>query len=345
MLLGSAPVGAIPVGAKPGFTITPAFLSGAALTVGSGKAKALSIQSIGGEALTVGSAKALAKALSSSISARAFLGSSGQSLIRLHSHSGASGLLTPQASAKALVRIPVFIGGRAFLTAVASGSLVVTGSSLPIFPILPPLAWPVHKKPIMASRATTAVTGRETQLAAAAYPRWAFILTYGGSSWLRDQTQNIVPDPTKLGLTEFEQLTALFIYCKGAYGEFYYEDPDDNSRAAAPIGIGNGSATSFPIYVPWGFGPFSPSFFYPVGGINTIENVYFNGIVQPTSAYGLDITRTQMTFSVPPGLGTVITSDFHFYFRCRFLDDHLDFTQWAKNLWECQEVRFESVKP
>jgi uncharacterized protein (TIGR02217 family) len=275
----------------------------------------------------------------------AALNTSAYTKLRLKAFAKATGLIATQAHGSALLRTPIYLSGRALVGAIASGSAALTGSALPIYPVLRPLAWPVHKKPIMASRVTTAITGRETQLAGAAYPRWAFTLTYGGSSWLRDQTQNILPDPTKLGLTEFEQLSALYIYCKGPYGEFYFEDPDDNSRLGAPIAVGNGSTTSFPIYVPWGFGPFSPSFYYPVGGINTIDTVYINGVVQPTSAYQLDFTRTQLIFTVPPVAGAVITSDFHFYFRCRFLDDHLDFSQWAQNLWECAEVRFESIKP
>ena len=229
---------------------------------------------------------------------------------------------------------------------VGSGPLsFIPPITLPIFPVLPPLAWSVHKKPILASRVTTAATGRETQLAAAAFPRWAFTLTYGGSSWLRDQTQNITPDPTKLGFIEFEQLSALFIYVQGSYGEFYYDDPDDDSRLAAPIAQGDGTTTEFPVYVPWGFGPFSPSFYYPVGGISSIDAVYFDGVALPVDNYSLDDTRTQLTFLSAPPAGTIISADFHFYFRCRFLDDHLDFVQWAQNLWECAEVRFESVKP
>jgi hypothetical protein len=37
--------------------------------------------------------------------------------------------------------------------------------------------------------------------------------------------------------------------------------------------------------------------------------------------------------------------DLHFYFRCRFLEDHLDFSQILLNRWEAKEVKFESVKP
>jgi len=218
-------------------------------------------------------------------------------------------------------------------------------SPTPVFPVLPPLAWPVHKKPLLASRATKAATGRSTKLACAVFPRWAFTLTYGGNSWLRDQTQNIVPDPTLSGYTELEQLSGLFLACRGSYGEFYYNDPDDDSRLAQLVATANGTSTTYPLYYSWGSGPFTPAFYAPVGGINTIDAVYFNGVAQSPSDYTTDATNTQLVFASAPTAGVVITADFHFYFRCRFLDDTMVFSQFAKNKWEVKEVRFESVKP
>ena len=218
-------------------------------------------------------------------------------------------------------------------------------SPTPIFPILAPLAWSVHKKPIMASRTTTAATGRGTQFACAAYPRWAFQLSYGGNSWLRDQTQNIVVDATQGGLTELELISGLYLACRGSFGEFYYSDPDDFSRLNQPVGTGNGTQTTFQLFYTWGTGPFTPALTIPVTGIQAINAVYFNGIVQSTSSYGVDPTNTQLVFASPPANGVVITADFEFYFRCRFLDDNMKFEQWASNLWDLKEVNFESVKP
>jgi hypothetical protein len=216
----------------------------------------------------------------------------------------------------------------------------------PIFPVLPPLTWSVHKKPLASSRTTTAVTGRSVLLATAAFPRWAFTLSYGGgASWLRDQTQNITPDPTLAGFNELSQLIGLYVSCIGSYGEFYYDDPDDDSRLGAIVGAGNGVQTVFQTYVPWGSGPFTPPFYFPCGGINLIGDVYFNGVAQSASLYTIDETNTQLVFTTPPGNGVVITMDFSFYYRCRFVDDDLSTSEWAQNLWDTKEVRFESVKP
>lgn len=216
----------------------------------------------------------------------------------------------------------------------------------PIFPVLPPLTWSVHKKPIMASRVSIGASGRECQLACAAYPRWAFILSYGGgNSWLREQTQNSVVYSPLAGYTELEQLTGLFLACLGSYGEFYYVDPDDNSRLSQAVGTGDGATTTFPLYYTWGNGPFTPSLTIPVGGIQTINAVYFNGTVQSAAGYSLDSTKTKVVFTVAPTTGVVITIDFQFFFRCRFLDDTLDLLQFSINRWDVKEVRFESVKP
>ena len=111
------------------------------------------------------------------------------------------------------------------------------------------------------------------------------------------------------------------------------------------VGVGDGATTTFPLFYSWGSGPFVPPLTIPVGGINTIDAVYFNGTLQSSGIYALDSTRTKLVFTSAPAAGTVITADFHFYFRCRFLDDTLNFGQFERNKWEMKEIRFESVKP
>ena len=162
---------------------------------------------------------------------------------------------------------------------------------------------------------------------------------------MREQTQNIVVDTALAGKVELEQLSGLFLACRGSYGEFYYTDPDDSSRSAQLVGYGDTATTTFPLFFSWGSGPFTPAFRSPVGGISFLDAVYFNGVVQSPSLYTLDATNTQIVFSPAPGRGISITADFHFYYRCRWADDNLDFSEWGLNLWENKETRFESVKP
>ena len=223
-------------------------------------------------------------------------------------------------------------------------------SPTPVFPTLAPLAWSRNKKPMMASKTWTSASGREVQIARAVFPTWKFTLVYGGDSWLRDQTQNIVPYLPLTGKTEFEHLCGLYLQCLGPYGEFYYQDPDDNSRLNQSAGIGDGLTTNFPLTFTWGQGPFNPPMALPVQGLISIDNVYFNGgsPISP-SLYTIDASNTELQFYTAPGLypalGPTITADFHFYFRCRFDEDKQEYEEWALNLWENKTVKFQSVKP
>lgn len=216
----------------------------------------------------------------------------------------------------------------------------------PLFPFVPTRGWSVFKKIISSSRVTIGATGRECQLATAVFPRWAFTLTYGGDSWLRDETQNIVMDPTLVGFTELQQISSLFLACRGSYGEFFFIDPDDNSRANQFVGFTDGISATYTPVIGWGTGPFTPSFFSPVQGIDTIGAVYFDGVIQPGITFNLDDTRTQISFPTLIGRpGITVTADLSFYYRCRFLEDNQKYSQFAQNLWEAKEIRFESVKP
>src|SRR5579863_562078 len=216
----------------------------------------------------------------------------------------------------------------------------------PIFPALPSQAWSVHKQPLFKTNTNVAISGREYQIARQVIPRWEFTLSYGGEAWLRDQTQNNPIYGPLAGFRELEQIAGLFLACLGSYGEFYYIDPDDNSRLDQNTYPGPGAGiTTFLCLFNWGTGPFTPAAFYPVSGIQILDAVYINGVAQSPSTYSLDSTRTQIVFTSAPSSGVDITADFHFYFRCRFLADVEEFSQWAKNLWELKELKFQSVKP
>lgn len=217
-------------------------------------------------------------------------------------------------------------------------------SPTPIFPQLPSQAWSVHKEPSYLTDMGVAVSGRSYRLARSVTPRWEFTLTYGGDAWLRDQTQNINPWSPLAGFTELEQIGGLFLGCLGSYGEFYFTDPDDNSRSNQFVGVTAGGNQLYTIYFSWGTGPFTPPLFFPVTGIQSLDAVYFNGVLQSPSAYSLDSSKTILVLTSEPPDGITITADFHFYFRCHFLNDMEEFNQWAKNLWESKSLKFQSVK-
>ena len=217
----------------------------------------------------------------------------------------------------------------------------------PIFPALPVVGFPVRKSPIFTAWEHKSVSGMQYQTARQIYPNWDFQLQYGDSAWLREQTQNNPIYTANSPFREFEAISQLFLSCLGSYGEFWYDDPEDNSRAGQVIGLGDGSTTIFRIMRTWGFGPLAR--LEPVGGVSLGQpiTVYFNNVSQSSSLYTItnDLTGSHLNFSSAPGAGVVITMDFSFYFRCRWKDDNQQYDQWATNLWQYGHCEFRSVKP
>ena len=218
----------------------------------------------------------------------------------------------------------------------------------PIFPALNPLAFPIHKKPTFSAWEHKSVSGAQYQTARQAYPNWEFELQYAEDSWLREQTQNnpiYVPNSPNV---ELETISQLFLSCYGSYGEFWYSDPEDNSRSGQFIYTGDGSTTVFRVIRTWGFEPFARV--EPVGGINIYDPalaVYLDGVSQPYSTFTVtnDLTGTHLNFNSAPALGVTITMDFSYYYRCQWKEDMQQYNQWAYNLWQLRKAEFRSVKP
>jgi len=214
----------------------------------------------------------------------------------------------------------------------------------PVFPVLPPQAYAQHKKPFYKTGTVTNISGQPMKWNRMVYPDWEFTLNFGNdSSWLRDQTQNITAYQPLLGYTEFQQLSGLFVMCLGSYGEFYYSDVDDSSRSNQPQGSTITGQRAYRLFYQWGNGPFRPPLSLPVPGINVLDAVYLDGVVQ--SGVTIDPSRQFFILDTAPAGGKVITADFSFYYRCRFLDDLEEYEMWAYNLTQNNELKFKTVKP
>lgn len=212
-------------------------------------------------------------------------------------------------------------------------------------PVLPTLnGFSVHKKPTVQANVQEMVLGNELTFAFQAFPLWEFELTY---EVLRTQTENWnASDEDLSGLTEFEQIAAVFAACRGQYGRFYYDDPTDNSRLGQFIANGDGFTTSFRVVRSWGGG--NLELLEPVGGVNTNKSfvLYQNGIPQAPGAYGISVDKTMVNclggYIPPPGV--TLTMDFYFFYLCRFLEDLADFEEFLSNRWGVKSFKFRSVK-
>lgn len=216
----------------------------------------------------------------------------------------------------------------------------------PLFPELAVQGWSFHKIPSFTSTSTKATTGREVQLIRSVYPRWEFTISYSGDSWLREQTQNITPYAPLAGKVELEQVSGLFVQCLGDYGEFYFNDPADNSRTGSLTGfMPVNSVATIPLFFQWGDGPYNPPMMLPVQGIASIDKVVVGPSILTSGRYSVDATNTQIVIDATGLPGGNVVVDFHFYYRCRFLASFDEYEEWAANLWQNKELKFQSVKP
>jgi uncharacterized protein (TIGR02217 family) len=203
-----------------------------------------------------------------------------------------------------------------------------------IFPSLPGLTWNVVKAPTFQTRIQRAVSGRELRALDYPYPLWQFTL---GFEFLRD---NPAAD-----YDELRTLLGFYMLCQGAFGTFLFQDPSDYQATGQAIGTGNAAQTLFQLVRAIGAALPGGGFAEPILAPNLVSAVYLNGVVQSPAAYSVDPNTGLVSFTAPPGNGAVVSADFSFYFRCRFIDDSYDFENFMYRLWQLKKLTFISVRP
>jgi uncharacterized protein (TIGR02217 family) len=202
-----------------------------------------------------------------------------------------------------------------------------------VFPALPGLAWSVTKAPIFQTRIQRAVSGRELRALDYPYPLWQFTLVFA-----------VLRDNPAAGFDELRTLLGFYMSCQGAYGEFMFQDPSDYQVADQYLGTGNSSINIFQLQRTMGAALPSGGFVEPIVAPNLVDAVYFDGVIQSPSGYSVDPDTGLLTFVIPPSTGLVITADFSYWFRCRFVDDSYDFENFMYRLWQLKKLTFISVR-
>jgi len=202
-----------------------------------------------------------------------------------------------------------------------------------IFPALAGLAWSVTNTPTFQTRIQRAVSGRELRVLDYPYPLWQFALIY---DFLRDEPA--------AGFDELRTLLGFFMLCQGAFGTFLFQDPTDCQVTGQQIGIGNASTTVFQLQRAMGTALPGGGFLEPIVAPKLVNAIYFDGITQDPASYSVDPNTGVVTFGTAPGSGLIITADFSYYFRCRFIDDRYDFENFMYRLWQLKKLTFISVR-
>ena len=202
-----------------------------------------------------------------------------------------------------------------------------------IFPALPGLAWSVTKSPTFQTRIQRAVSGRELRALDYPYPLWQFTLVF---DFLRDNPA--------AGLDELRTLMGFFMLCQGAFGTFLFQDPSDDRVSGQQIGTGDTLRTVFQLQRTMGETLPGGGFLEPILAPKVVSAVYFNGIIQDPAGYSVDSMTGLVTFNAAPGSGLIITADYSYYFRCRFVDDSYAFENFMFQLWQLKKLTFISVR-
>lgn len=198
-----------------------------------------------------------------------------------------------------------------------------------IFPTvsLKGLTFSSFKTPTGARRFQRAITGRELVISDYANPIWNFKLTF---SFLRDY-------PVGLIASEMRLLMNFYNYMILSADTFLFLDRDDFEVTDEPIGTGDGETTQFQLVRRLYAGGFAEDIIAP----REVTEVTLAGV--PTEDYTINTNTGIIMFDAAPGIGVAIAATFSYYFRCRFMDDALEFERFAHQLWTVRELGFRSV--
>lgn len=197
--------------------------------------------------------------------------------------------------------------------------------SLPVFPALPGITYPVKRTQTWSTVKQDALSGKRIRQPLWTYPLYQYEVQF---SFLRSDANNL----------EWQQLAGFIASVQGPAQLFAYSDPNDNSVTAQSFGQGNGSATAFQLVRTLG------GFTEPVFLINGAPSIYVNGVLKTvTTDYTISALGV-VTFTSAPGNGLPLTWTGSYYFPCRFDDDTADFSQFMLTLWELKALKFSTEK-
>jgi hypothetical protein len=207
--------------------------------------------------------------------------------------------------------------------------------STPYFPDIAGLGWDEDREQLWEGlEVETSVSQLEARMQTQSYPRWQWTLKY-------DYLKMISPFLGVQTLAGFNAQTA------GGLFSFFYRDLEDNGVLGQLVATSDGATTAYPLYRTWGGydqpidgvdkrgsttyttppPPYEPPPAAPYTKPNAITpQAYDNG--SPVSAT-FSAETGLMTLGAAPTIGHVITADFSYVWRCRFVNTSLDFKrQW-----------------
>jgi uncharacterized protein (TIGR02217 family) len=215
-----------------------------------------------------------------------------------------------------------------------------------LFPTFDGYSFNAVRRPMWSTELQTHQSGREVRFNYWDTPLYEWDLTFSVLHDFQYGFPTVIP-------SELRRLAGFFGAVQGSLLSFLYLDPDDNMVLGQPIGIGDGTTTTFLIVRTFGDPTYGATVTEPVGGLATSSfNLYLNGVLQPTSSYsfaGSTLGNNVVVFGLPPAPSVVITVDLQpFYFLVRFKEDTLDFEKFSgvpgAGFWAVKKLTLHSVR-
>lgn len=190
-----------------------------------------------------------------------------------------------------------------------------------VFPVLAGLTWDIKASPQFNTSVKRAVSGSEVRAAYMVYPLWTFSLKY---ELLRDNVAN----------NELQTLLGFFNARQGQFDSFLHSHPPDSAVTAQQFGAGTGAQTAFQLVRSYG------GYVEPVQNLNGSPAIYIDGVLKTlTTDYTISATG-MVTFVVAPQAGKALTWTGSFYYRCRFLSDEIDPSQFMRDMYNLSKLEF-----
>ncbi len=192
-----------------------------------------------------------------------------------------------------------------------------------VLPSFPGLSWGRARAVRWSTTVKRAASGREYRGANWSYPLYEYRLDF---ELLRQQAD----------VAELEQLVGFINLRRGSFDTFLFLDPYDQTAALQTFGTADGTRTQWPLVRTFG------GYAEPVLGILAAPQVYVAGALQ---ASGVTVSADGVvTFSTAPAAGALLAWTGTFYWRCRFLKDGAEFTEFLSRWHELRGLTFTTIK-
>jgi uncharacterized protein (TIGR02217 family) len=191
-----------------------------------------------------------------------------------------------------------------------------------VLPSFPGLSWGRRRAVRWSTTIKRAASGREYRVANWLYPLYEYQLDY---ELLRQQPN----------AAEVEQLLGFINLRRGSWDSWLYRDPHDSTAADQLIGVGNGTSVTWQLLRSFG------GHTQPVLGIVEAPQIKVNGTVVNNVTVG---PTGLATFATAPAAGQVLTWSGTYYWRCRFLKDGAEFSEFLSRWHELRGLAFTTIK-